>query len=257
VRLPAINSVGNDILLALRRRAPGLALASLCLLSACASSSLSPKETEASRFQPWSDKAVPYLLEDGDELDVKLTYSPEFSDRVQIAPDGMIHLQLVGAVPAAQKTPEELAETIRQLYAKELRRPDVNVVPRAFYSSVVYVGGEVQRPNQLPLRGHPTVMQLIISAGGLTPLAYKDEAIIIRRGEDGRPMLKLINLRGLLEGDFSQDIQVARYDIIYVPRTHVTDMDQWVDQWINQLIPFNKGFSYSYSNGSTTQRTVQ
>src|SRR5580704_16139860 len=104
------------------------------LLGGCSSSALSPKQQNLARFASWSDAPVPYRFEDGDELDIRLMYNPEFSDRVQVGPDGLIHLQLVGGVKAADKTPDELAADLRERFGKELRRPDVSVVPRAFGS---------------------------------------------------------------------------------------------------------------------------
>jgi len=231
-------------------------LLTLVLLVGCASSALSPKQQNVARFAPWSDQPIPYRFEDGDELDVRLMYNPEFSDRVQVNPDGMIHIQLVGAVKAANKTPDELAEDLQGLFAKELKRPEVSVVPRAFASQVVYVGGEVQRQGAVPLRGNADILQVILAAGGFTPLAYKNGVVVIRRGPNNVPMLKTVNVRKLIEGDFSVDITMNRYDVVYVPRTKISDIDQWIDQWLNQTVPFSKGFSYAYSTGTTTQRLV-
>jgi protein involved in polysaccharide export with SLBB domain len=232
-----------------------LAVLLALLLTACASS-LSPKPANPSRFAPWSPTPVPYRFEDGDELDVRLIYNPEFSDRVQVNPDGLIHLQLVGAVKAADRTPEELAEDIRERYARELRRPEVSVVPRSFASQVVYVGGEVQKPGPITLRGNAKILEVVFAAGGFTPLAYQREVIVIRRSSQNTPMLRTVDLRRLLQGDFSQDIQMARYDIVYVPRSKISDVDQWVDQWLNQTIPFSRGFSYSYATGPLNARTT-
>ncbi len=226
------------------------------MLAGCSSSSLSPKQQNTVRFAPWSDEPTSYRFEDGDELDIRLMYNPEFSDRVQVGPDGMIHLQLVGGVKAADKTAEELETELEQHFAKELRRPDVLVVPRSFASQVVYVGGEVQRQGTVPLRGNATVLQVILGAGGFTPLAYRNEVIVIRRSRDNTPMLRTVNVRRLLEGDFKQDIQMRRYDVVYVPRTKISDIDQWIDQWINQTLPFSRGFNYAYQAGPTTAAAI-
>lgn len=234
----------------LRRAAAVCAAGCLALLLAACASSIAPDETNASRFAPWSDAPVPYRFEDGDELDVKLMYNPEFSDRVQVNPDGLIHLQLVGAVKAANRTPEELGHDLQELYGKELRQPDVLVVPRSFASQIVYVGGEVNKPGPVPLRGNASLLQVVIAAGGVTQLAYPEEVVVIRRTVQNTPMLRTVNLHRLLEGDFTQDFQLERYDIVYVPRSKVSDIDRWVDQWINQVLPFSRGFSYTVTNGA-------
>ena len=81
----------------------------------------------------------------GDELDVKLIYNPEFSDRVIVSPDGLIHLSLIGPVKVLNRTPGDIAAELRERYAAEFRHPEAVVVPRMFGSEIIYVGGEVQR----------------------------------------------------------------------------------------------------------------
>lgn len=77
------------------------------LLAAC--SHLDPVERNAKGFETWRESESGYRFMPGDELDVKVIYNPELSDRVIVAPDGLIYLELIGAVPVMGKTPEAVA----------------------------------------------------------------------------------------------------------------------------------------------------
>src|SRR5260370_27282324 len=73
----------------------------------------------------------PYLLERGDQIDVKLFLHPELNESVVIRSDGKISLQLVGEVNARGVTPGALTETLVTRYAEAgLLKPQVAVILR-------------------------------------------------------------------------------------------------------------------------------
>lgn len=228
-------------------RCPVFLVPVLVVLASCVNM-IEPKEVNRNRFETWTDELPDYRLQAGDELEVRLIYSPEFSDRVQVAPDGMIRLTLVGAVRASGRTPEELGHDIESRYARELRHPNVVVVPRAFASQQIYVGGEVQKPGLVPLAPQMGVLQGVIAAGGLTTTADANTVVLLRRTKRDTPMLRVVRLKEVIEGtNLAEDVQLSRFDIIFVPRSGIAELDLWVDQHINQLIPRQSGFSYSLS----------
>ena len=51
-----------------------------------------------------------YVLQPGDNLDVKFYYNPELNENVTIRPDGKISLQLIDELAAAGLTPTQLDE---------------------------------------------------------------------------------------------------------------------------------------------------
>lgn len=181
-----------------------MVLFSSLLLGACASSKI-PDERQPQGFQPWSDELPVYGFMPGDELDVKLLYNPEFSDRVIVAPDGYIHLALIGPVRALDRSPAELTNELSQRYAVELRRPELSVVPRQFGSEIIYVGGEVQRPGVFKLAHRMGVLEGILQAGGFLDTARTDQVVLIRRTCQDQPMLKVVNVRQMLEGQAGGD----------------------------------------------------
>ncbi|MFQ6036729.1 MAG: polysaccharide biosynthesis protein, partial [Sedimentisphaerales bacterium] len=46
-----------------------------------------------------------------------------------------------------------------------------------------------------------------------------------------------VNLEPALRGDGSQPFYLQPQDIVYVPRTKITKVNQWVEQHIDGLIP--------------------
>ena len=106
-----------------------------------------------------------YVLQPGDNLDVKFYYNPELNEAVTIRPDGKISLQLIDEIPAAGLTPAQLDDTLTKAYAKQLKRPVVTVILRTFEGRKIYVGGEVGNPQVLNIPGKITALQAIINAG--------------------------------------------------------------------------------------------
>lgn len=206
---------------------------------------MSPKEQQPAGFETWSDEIPEYGFIPGDELDVKLIYNPEFSDRVIVAPDGLIHLSLIGPVQVLNRTPSDIAEEVRQRYAAEFRHPEAVVVPRMFSSEIIYVGGEVQRAGVLKLAHRMGVLEGVMEAGGFRETARPDRVILIRRTRQDKPMLKVVNVRKILEGGGEKDVPLHRFDVIFVPRSNLAEVNLWLQQLLYNNLALSSGFSYT------------
>ncbi|MGB0910521.1 MAG: polysaccharide biosynthesis/export family protein [Nitrospirales bacterium] len=181
-----------------------------------------------------------YIIQPGDELDVKFFYNADLNESITVRPDGRISLQLVGETMAAGRTPRALTELLTNEYAKELKKPDITVIVRSF-GARIYVDGEVSKPGELDLKGPLTVMQAISQAEGATEKAWQ-EALVIRRIQGKEPLVIPVNINAVLTGeDFSQDIGLVPFDIVYVPRSPIANVNLWVDQYIRKNIPINFG----------------
>jgi protein involved in polysaccharide export with SLBB domain len=190
-------------------------------------------------------------LAEGDVIDTKFFYAPELNESQAIRPDGKISLQLVGEVEAAGKTPTELRETLFKLYEPRLRNPDVSVVVRSLYDRRVYVGGEVLRPGVISMPGRLTVLSAIMEAGGVRYPQAATENVVVIRYREGERISYAFNLKRALKGDPSPSFYLEPQDIVYVPQTVITRLDDWVDQHITRLMP-QTGFFFSKRTGDTT-----
>ncbi len=209
----------------------------------CASNVPVIRPDESSHIGVISGPERNYYLQPGDQIDVKFFYDPELNETVTIRPDGKISLQLVEEIEAAGLTPAELDKIITERYGEELERPEVAVIVRTFGGQKVYVGGEVKSPRTLTLTGDLTVMQSIIDAGGLTKSAKKTEIIVVRRGSDYKPVPYKINLEKLLAGQ-EKDIRLQPFDIVYVPKSTISNVNEWIDKYIRLMIPIPISVGY-------------
>lgn len=190
-----------------------------------------------------------YRIQVGDVLDVKFYYNPELNDSVTVRPDGRISLQLAPEVMAAGMTPGDLAGQLQERYKSELRNPLVTIVVRSFGAQRMFVDGEVGTPGLVTLTGPLTVMQSIAESGGFRETARYNEVLVIRRTALKKPQVMTVNLENVINGtDLAQDIYVMPFDIVYVPRSPIANVDLWVDQYIRRLIPipFGLGFGWTW-----------
>jgi protein involved in polysaccharide export with SLBB domain len=180
-----------------------------------------------------------FLLNLGDQLAVKFYQNPQLDEDVVIRPDGKISLQLVGDVDAVGKTPETLAGEIEAAYRSELAMPRVTVIVRQLGMTPVYVGGEVGTPGIVPLSAGLTLFQAIQQAGGLLQTAHEKQVVLIRRDANGHPVGYAVDVRPIAGGTApGQDVPLLPYDIAFVPRSKIADVNLFVNQYIRNTVPF-------------------
>jgi protein involved in polysaccharide export with SLBB domain len=180
-----------------------------------------------------------YRITRGDMLDIKFLYNPELNEQVPVRPDGRISLQIVKDVPVVGLTPAELTNVLTERYAAELKKPEITVIVRQFTSAKVFVDGEVSKRGLLPLAYPMTVFEAIAQAGGFTEYARQNEIILIRRYQDKAPKITVVDMEKFLNGaDFGQDIMLAPYDIVFVPKSPIGNVNTWVDHYIRRMLPF-------------------
>jgi protein involved in polysaccharide export with SLBB domain len=176
-------------------------------------------------------------LAPGDSIDVKFFYTPELNETQTVRPDGNIALLLVGEVRAEGKTPAELQEELVKRYSSHLRNPQVAVIVRSLEGRRVFVGGEVKTPGVIPMPGQLTAMEAIIQAGGFNMTAAEVENVVIIRFKERQRFGYMLNMKDALAGKDYQPFYLESRDIIYVPRTKIAEVNQWIDQYITKMIP--------------------
>lgn len=187
-----------------------------------------------------------YRINVGDQLDIKFFYNSELNEQVTVRPDGRISLQLAHEIMTDGLTPAELTDLLKEKYAKEIQKPEITVIVRSFSAQKVYMDGEVNNPGVIDLIRPMTILQAISQAGGLKDSARIDEIIIIRRTSDKKPMYVQVNLSKIINAtDVHQNIPLLPYDIVYVPKSPIANVNLWIDQYIRKNIPIPFGFGYS------------
>jgi len=180
-----------------------------------------------------------YVIRPGDELQIDFYLNPEFNRDTTVRPDGAISLDLVGSIPAAGKTPEQLSDALNQAYLRELRNPGASVRLKSSPSWRVYVQGEVAHAGAFTLQPGMTAMQALADAGGVTADAGADQAVLIRRDACGNAQGMAINLHAAEGGSTKKidDVALMPSDVLVVPRSTIADVDLFVKHYIKDLIP--------------------
>jgi protein involved in polysaccharide export with SLBB domain len=194
-----------------------------------------------------------YRINTGDILDIKFFYNSELNETVMVRPDGRISLQLANEVVCAGLTPEELRKALIERYGKEINKPELSVIVRSFSTQRVYVDGEVFRPGMLPLTGPVTIRQAITAAGGFKETARRTDVILIRQTQ-GKPEGFKVNMEEFDNNtDLSKDILLAPFDIVYVPRSNIAEVNKFIDLYIRRNIPVGAGIGVGWTlNGTGT-----
>ena len=112
---------------------------------------------------------------------------PDLTRDVTVRFDGMITVPLVGDVPAAGRTPAQLAETLTKGLERFIEIPRVTVGVSQANSARFYVVGQVSKSGEFPLPGTTTVLQALALAGGFKEFAKTESDRHRPQGPDGRP----------------------------------------------------------------------
>lgn len=219
----------------------------LLFLIACTPAVKNPTPLSQHSIQTSPYPEQEYRIQVGDQLDIKFFYNPELNEQVTVRPDGRISLQLVREIIASDLTPAQLTDLLTQKYAPNLQRPEITVIVRSFGSQRVYVDGEVAKPGIVPLVGFVTVLQAISQAGGLKDAARRGEVIVIRHGTANKPIALTVNIEKVIDGtDMRQDIPLKPFDIVYVPKSPIANVNVWVDQYIRKNLPISISTGFGY-----------
>jgi len=156
-----------------------------------------------------------------DTVNVIVWRNPELSMSVLVRPDGKITTPLVDDLPALGKTPTELERDMEKALVKYIRDPVVTVVVTSFAGPAneqIRVIGEAAKPSVLPYRKNMTVLDVMISVGGLTDFADGNSARIFRVADGGT--LYSVRLRDLVKrGDISANVDMRPGDILIIPQS--------------------------------------
>jgi protein involved in polysaccharide export with SLBB domain len=229
-----------------RKSAGIISIFILCFLSACSSSANRSLPDSSAGLLSQSEPAQVYKIQAGDQLEIKFFYNRDMNEQVIVRPDGRISIQLAHEIKAAGLTPAELTDLLTKSYASELEKPEITVIVRSFGGQMVYVDGEVNKPGMINMIAPMTVLQSLSQAGGVKDTADRKEILIIRKGLDNNPVVLMMNMDKVIYGvDTVRDLNLLPYDIVYVPKSSIANVNVWVDQYLRQNIPIGVGTYYN------------
>lgn len=163
-----------------------------------------------------------YIIGPLDQLEIFVWRNPELSIPVTVRPDGRFSMPLVEDLEATGKTPSELGREIEKALEDYIAGAIVTVVMRGFvgpFSQQVRVVGEAAEPQSIPYRSNMTLLDVMISVGGLTDFAAGDRATLIRfsDGEQKEYALRINDL--IRDGEIDANVLILPGDVIIIPES--------------------------------------
>jgi polysaccharide export outer membrane protein len=166
-----------------------------------------------------------YRIGPGDVLHVTVYGHEDMNLTVVVQPEGGFVFPLIGTVPAARSTPQEVEARIAARLARGLiRHAQVTVVVQEYRSQVVFVVGEVSRPGTYPLAGETSVVEILSRAGPLSSNASTEVVIVRPRAPVDRPVLPLevkASAAGGANGARAASAEVLRADVRAIQAGHL------------------------------------
>ncbi len=155
-----------------------------------------------------------YRVGAGDVLKVDIYDEPTLSGVYPVDEGGALDLPLLGKVPVAGRTLDEVADTLTRMFGADyLVDPQVTVSVAHFGSQQVQVLGAVGKPGVYPLSGPTTLLDILTLAGGTTETSAGEVRVQHAGGEGA---VDVVKLDGLLSGTVA-DLPLRNGDLVYVP----------------------------------------
>ncbi len=159
-----------------------------------------------------------YRLNPGDKLEITVWQEENLKQEVVVLPDGTISFPLVGHVPAAGKTTEDLVGLLRERLSQYIPDSEINVRLLAAEGNMIYVTGEVKKPGAFVMTRPMDVMQALSMAEGVTEFAKKNSIIVLRREADGKTKSLPFEYGDVEDGEnLDTNILLQSGDTIVVP----------------------------------------
>jgi len=188
-----------------------------------------------------------YQLAPGDQLEFRVVGSPDMDTVQQVRADGRITLPMISDQVVSGMTLQDLRQRLRRDYVNEgyltaSAAGGINLIIKESAANKFYVGGEVKKEGVFVYSHPTTVMRSIFEAGGLDDKADPTRVVVIR--QDGS--YQVVNVKKILGGDFTDDLQLRPMDTVYVPSSTIGDINTFVTLYIKNVLPFTPGLFYGF-----------
>jgi polysaccharide export outer membrane protein len=156
----------------------------------------------------------------------------------KVRPDGRVSVFPVGDVIAAGRTVRELQQAIVELMAAEFRFPRVAIEVHEAAGNRVHVLGRVKAPGSYPALPFMTLSQAIAAATGFEDDAARNSVLIFHRDGASTIRVERVQLdKALKRADLDADPVLSRFDIVFVPRSSIGNLEVFSRQLFGALAP--------------------
>lgn len=211
----------------------------LLALIACAGNNTSQRNSTFSSAAPPTAAMLPeYRIGILDELEIRVQFHERLNEMAKVRPDGRITLQEIGEIYVLGLTATEVDRLISDAFAKNVHAPEVTVFVRNFANRSIYVLGEVGKPGRIDLVPNMSVLQALAAAGGSVRGAKLNSVIVLRPTSNGQLSAMRLDLnRKAIQNGQAQDQILLPQDLIYVPKTTIANINEFLTQIYDGLFP--------------------
>lgn len=157
--------------------------------------------------------------------------------------DGKAAFPYLENLPVAGASPREISNLLRGRYATILPGIEVFVGLEGGASRLLTVLGEMRRPGAFPVDGSVSLTTALGLGEGWLASARLEDIVLIRR-IDGKVIISKHDLQKDLV--MATQLQLAGGDLVFVPRTAITDLNVFVDQYLRRNLPVPVGLSLPF-----------
>ncbi|MCM8786458.1 MAG: polysaccharide export protein [Candidatus Omnitrophica bacterium] len=195
------------------------------------------------------EKTTLYTIGEGDILYISVWQNEDLNQEIIVRPDGYASFPLIGDLKISGLTIPQLDKLLTEKLKEYIRRPEVSITLRKIGGSRVVLLGEVTWPGVYHVDGTKTVLELIGMAGDFTLDAVKSSVILIRGGFLN-PEVRRLNIANVLKGDLTDNVVLQSEDIVFVPKTFISNLNYVINQILEPL----SGGSMVYSKWHSFDR---
>ncbi len=171
---------------------------------------------QISTFAPATNVPVPadYVVGPGDELDVQLYGSRNFTFKLVVGRDGRVSFPELGPISVAGQTFDSARSLLESRVARQMNGVRASVTMADTRTIRVFVLGDVKFPGSYTVSGLATMTSALFAAGGVQPIGSLRQIELKRKGALVR-RLDLYDM--LIRGDTTDDARLLPGDVIFIP----------------------------------------
>lgn len=227
-----------------RWRLVGMAAAIAAVTSGCGSHrdgrlSYNPANFPTPDALPVSATLMTYRLGPGDVVNVAIFNVESLSGEQQVDTAGNITLPLIGAIPAAGKSTQELgSELAARLGQRYLQHPQVTVSLKTAISQTITVDGSVASPGLYPVADKSTLLKTIAMAHGTSEGANPKKVVVFRQVQ-GQRQVAAFDLTTIRDG-IDPDPAIYPNDVVVVDGRRISEAWRTVLQSVPLVTLFTR-----------------
>jgi len=171
-----------------------------------------------------------YRIDTGDVLDISVWQVEELEKTAVVRPDGKISFPLIGDVPVAGFTIDEVSKDITAKLKTYIKNPQVTVMVASYGGKKIIVLGEVSNKGIIRFTEPIRIMEILALSGGYTEAAGLKSVLVMRGNLKGYTDIIVVNVLDILKGKLNENIYVEKGDLVYVPRSFVGNVAYFIRQ---------------------------